>query len=64
MNSAPLGKFPQVLPLFNFEGVPRFNLVRQRNGTKFTVKKIKVDKDYSFRDNIASLVLKVLNENL
>ena len=42
--------------------MPRFNLVRQRNGTKFTAKKIKVDKDYSFRDSIASLVLKVVIE--
>ena len=41
------------------DGRSRFNLVRQRNGTKFVVKKIKVEKDYSFRDEMASLVLKV-----
>ena len=40
-------------------GVLRFSLVKQRNGQKYTVKMIKVNKDYSFRDNIASLVLKV-----
>ena len=37
----------------------RFSLVKQRNGSKFTVKKVKVDKDYTFRDTIAALVLKV-----
>ena len=40
-------------------GVPRFNLVKQRNGSKFTVRKIKVAKDYSFRETIASLILQV-----
>ena len=35
--------------------------MRQRNGVKFTVKKIKVEKDYSFRDTIASLVLKCVS---
>ena len=44
-------------------GVLRFSLVKQRNGQKYTVKKVKVDKDYSFRDNIASLVLKVYIDN-
>ena len=40
-------------------GKPRFNLVRQRNGGKFVVKKIKMKKDHSFRDEMASLALKV-----
>ena len=44
-------------------GVLRFSLVKQRNGQKYTVKMIKVNKDYSFRDNIASLVLKVCTDN-
>ena len=44
-------------------GVLRFSLVKQRNGQKYTVKMIKVHKDYSFRDNIASLVLKVCADN-
>ena len=42
------------------KGLPRFNLVRQRNSCKFVAKKIKVDKDYSFRDEMASLTLKVI----
>ena len=41
------------------DGKTRFNLVRQRNGIKFIAKKIKVDKDHSFRDEMASLALKV-----
>ena len=40
-------------------GKPRFNLVRQRNGGKFVVKKMKIKKDHSFRDEMASLALKV-----
>ena len=39
--------------------MPRFSLVKQRNAKKYNVRKVKVEKDYSFRDNIASLVLKV-----
>ena len=41
------------------EGLPRYSLVKQRNGIKYTVKRIKEDKDYTFRDYIASLILKV-----
>ena len=41
------------------DGVLRFSLVKQRNATKYTVKKVKAEKDYSWREAIASLVLKV-----
>ena len=38
--------------------------MKQRNGSKFTVKKVKEAKDYSFRENIAFLVIQVISKSL
>ena len=41
-------------------GSLRYNFDRKRHGLKYTVKPVKVKKDYMFRDYIASLVVKVI----
>lgn len=41
-----------------------YDLVRNRHGKKFYVKVVKVSKDYSWRDVLASMALKVTFNNI
>ena len=41
------------------KGQPYFDLVKQRNARKYNVKPVKVAKDHSWRDSLASLTIKV-----
>ena len=45
-------------------GVLQFDLVSNRAGSKYFVKPRKVEKDASWKDAIASVVLQVFSENL
>ena len=51
--------------IFSFQkktaaGLPIFNLEKKRHGRKYIVKAVKEEKDYSFRDILASWTIEVL----
>jgi len=44
------------------DGVPRFDLVKQRHGKKYFAKMVKTDKDHSWREMVVRLLIQCLKD--
>ena len=44
-------------------GVPKFDLVKQRHGSKYFAKIVKTEKEYAWRDKIVELIVQVRISN-